>query len=219
LTASIMGGAVSVWPIASSLTSSWFVPAVMFVVVIVACWLGLRWIRSEHLETLASVPLFSGLPRKRLLAILRSAHEVSFPPGGHLVEEGARAGGFFVINEGEATVSTDGTELARLGPGSYFGEVAVIDGGPRSATITAATPVDTLELTPSALKAVLRKEPSIEAAMAAELRRRLGDRGTANDSSSLEELCHQLRQAQQPDWAQRTSTPRGGLRRLFSPRG
>jgi CRP/FNR family transcriptional regulator, cyclic AMP receptor protein len=216
VTASVLGGVGRASLVATSVVSSWLVPALLFIVVIVACWLGLRWIRSEHLDELAAAPLFSGLTRKRLMAILGSAHEVDFPPGGQIVEEGSRAGGFFVITEGEATVSAGGTELARLGPGSYFGEVAAIDGGPRSATIKAATRVNTLEVPPSALKALLRKEPSIEEAIAAELRRRLGDQGKADGDATLEELCRQLREAQQPDWAQTSSVPRRGLRRLLA---
>ncbi len=216
LTTGIVAATAQTKIVASSFTSSWLAPAVIFIVVILASWLGLRWIRTEHLEEIGAIPLFSGLSRKRLMAILRSAHEVGFLPGQHIVEEGARAGGFYLITEGEATVSVGSAEVARLGSGSYLGEVAVIDGGARSATITAATRVDTLELTPGALKALLRKEPAIRAAIAAELRHRLGDRDVPDDAT-LEELCLQLRQAQQPDWAvQQAFAPRRGLRRLLA---
>ncbi len=150
------------------------------------------------------------------MAILRSAHEVDFPPGGEVVREGSTSGGFYLVIDGEASVTVEGKELARLGPGSYFGEMSVIDGGPRSATITAVTRVNSLELTSAALRSLIRKEPSIEAFMAAELRRRLGDSASTTDTTSLDELCRQLRLTQQPDWAQQQTAPRRGLRRMLA---
>jgi CRP-like cAMP-binding protein len=203
------------WFTATSLLSSWVAPVILFVVVVVAAWVGVRWIRSENVDTLAAIPLFSGLSRQRLMSALRSAHGVDFPPGEHLVEEGATSGGFYVITEGEAVVTVGGNEVARLPTGSYFGEVAVIDGGPRSATITAATRVNTLEFTPAALKSLL-KDPTIAASMAAEFRRRLGSAASTDDSTSLEDLCMELRRAQQPDWVPQRITPRRGLRRVFA---
>jgi CRP/FNR family transcriptional regulator, cyclic AMP receptor protein len=211
-------GTGQTWLSTTSLLNSWLAPVILFIVVIVAAWAGLRWIRSENVETLSAVPLFSGLSRQRLMAALRSAHGVDFPPGEHIVEEGSTSGGFYVMTEGEARVTVGGREVARLPAGSYFGEVAVIDGGPRSATITAATRVNTLEFTPAALKSLLRKDPAIEASMAAEFRRRLGSAASADDSASLEDLCGRLRQAQQPDWVPQPIARRRGFRRTLVPR-
>lgn len=213
----VVAGTEQTWLAATSPVTSWLVPAILFILVIIAAWAGLRWIRSEHVETLSAVPLFSGLSRQRLMAVLRSAHGVDFRPGEHIVEEGSTSGGFYVITEGEALVTVSGNEVARLPPGSYFGEVAVIDEGPRSATITAATRVNTLEFTSGALKSLLRKDPAIEGSMAAEFRRRLGVSATADDSASLEDLCRRLRQAQQPDWVPQRTAPRRGLRRMLAP--
>ena len=204
--------------VASSMVTSWIVPALIFVIVVVACVAGLRWIRTEHVDTLAAVPLFSGLPRKRLMSVLGSTNAVEFPSGTTIVEEGTRGGGFFLITEGAARVTVGGAERARLSPGAYFGDVAVIDGGPRSATITAETHVATLELTPSAFKALIQKEPSIERAISAELRRRLGTSGKQDDTATLEQLCQELRQAEQPGWGQAEPIQRRGIKRLFASR-
>ena len=95
--------------------SAWAVPAVIFVLVLVVSWLGLRWIRSEHLGALRAIPLFSLLSQRELLAVLRSAHAVAFQPGARVIEQGERARGFFVITDGKANVTMDGAELATLG--------------------------------------------------------------------------------------------------------
>ena len=70
-------------PMIADVVTAWVVPAIIFVVVIVACLLGLRWLRTEHLEELRSVPLFSGLSDHELLWVLRTARAESFPPGTH----------------------------------------------------------------------------------------------------------------------------------------
>ena len=106
----------------------------------VACLLGLRWLRTEHLEELRSVPLFSGLSDHELLWVLRTARGESFAPGTTIIREGDIGGDFYMLTEGTVKVSVDGTEVATLGGGSYFGEIALIDGGSRTATITATSP-------------------------------------------------------------------------------
>lgn len=146
VTPSETGVRVVVPLIGAGVVSSWLVPAAIFLILIVASWLGLRWIKSEHLETLRSVPLFSGLTNGQLLSVLGSSHAVEYQPGVHIVTEGERGKGFFVLTRGTAKVSIDGKEVSTLEPGSYFGEIAVIDGGPRTATISAETAVGSLEL-------------------------------------------------------------------------
>jgi hypothetical protein len=69
----------------ASAVNAWLVPALIFVLVIVASWLGLRWVRSEHLDALASIPLFSHLSQKRLLRVLGSTEKIEFPPGEVIV--------------------------------------------------------------------------------------------------------------------------------------
>jgi CRP-like cAMP-binding protein len=135
--------------IAAGSVSAWVVPGVIFLVVIVASAVGLLWIRSEHLETLRAVPFFSGLSRHDLMSVLRSTSGVGFERGAELVKEVETGKGFFIMTRGTAAVSVGGTQVDTLGPGSYFGEMAVLDGGPRTATITATGQVFVLHL-PSA---------------------------------------------------------------------
>jgi CRP-like cAMP-binding protein len=203
--------------------NAWLVPAVMVVLLAAAIWIGLRWVRSEHLDALAAIPLFHGLSRGRLLSVLGSTRKVEFSPGTAIVNEGDRGKAFYVVTKGAAAVSVSGVERTNLSAGAYFGEVAVIDGGPRSATITATTRVTTLELTPAALRRVLETEPSVASAIADELRGRLGRAGVGvedsdakgSDRKTLERLCRQLRDTEQADWAQ-TAPPHHGLRRVFA---
>jgi CRP-like cAMP-binding protein len=205
--------------------NAWLVPALVFVLLIVASWLGLRWVRSEHLDALASIPLFSHLSQKRLLRVLDSTQKIEFPAGEVIVREGERGKGFYVIERGTATVSVDGVERASLAPGAYFGEVAVIDGGPRTATVTAATRVSTLEVNPAVFRKLLDDEPTISGAIAEELEAKLERSGggaiagtgwTSADPAVLEELCRQLRATEHPDWAQAPAAPRRGFQRMFA---
>jgi CRP-like cAMP-binding protein len=87
------------------------------------------------------VPLFSDLDKKDLQGLASSMKERTFEEGDTVASEGQTGVGFFIIDEGEATISVKGEERATLGHGDYFGEVALIDDGARTATITAKTPL------------------------------------------------------------------------------
>jgi CRP-like cAMP-binding protein len=98
-------------------------------------------------DDLAQVPLFSGLNTRQRRKLARLARERNVRPGTAVVKEGLMGGvSFFVVAEGEATVTIGGEEVARLGPGSHFGELALINNRERSATVTAATPMRCLEI-------------------------------------------------------------------------
>ena len=98
-------------------------------------------------DDLKRVPLFSGLSERQLKRLSRDFKERRLSPGTTPVREGHMSGvGFFVIAEGEASASVEGTELARLGPGDYFGEIGLIGERPRLATVTAETELRCLEL-------------------------------------------------------------------------
>lgn len=92
-------------------------------------------------EVLARVPLFSMLPKKELSKLAREAHDRTFPAGTVLTDEEEADVSFGVIVEGRAAVSVHGRPVATLGPGDYFGEMALIDHSFRSAKVTAETPV------------------------------------------------------------------------------
>ncbi len=88
-------------------------------------------------DTLAQVPLFAELGRRELAHVAEAFKERRYSPGDAVATEGQKGAGFFVIAEGTATVSVDGADRGTLGPGDYFGEIALIDEGARTATITA----------------------------------------------------------------------------------
>jgi CRP-like cAMP-binding protein len=94
---------------------------------------------AEMEETLARVPMFSGVKPKELKKLGKRMSERSFNEGDEITREGESGIGFFVIEHGNATVSVAGDIVRTLGPGDHFGEIALIDSGPRSATIVAST--------------------------------------------------------------------------------
>jgi CRP-like cAMP-binding protein len=98
-------------------------------------------------EVLAQVPLFSVLPKKELAKLAREAHDRTFPAGTVLTNEERVGVTFGVIAEGQAGVSVHGRPARTLGPGDYFGEMALIDHSYRSAKITAETEVRVLLFT------------------------------------------------------------------------
>ena len=98
-------------------------------------------------ESLKQVPLFDQLTQRQLKRLAGRFKEGKFPPGTTVVRQGKMSGvGFFVVAAGEAVVSVDGKEVARLGAGDYFGELALIAERERTATVTAVTALDCLEI-------------------------------------------------------------------------
>ena len=103
---------------------------------------------AAPVELLEQIPLFEGLSRRELEQIAQSFKERRFDAGDTVAAEGAGGVGFFVIAEGTASVDVHGEDRGQLGPGSYFGEVALIDDqARRTATITAETDLLTYGLT------------------------------------------------------------------------
>ena len=93
-------------------------------------------------EILRQVPLFSELDKRELERVAQAFKERQYRAGDTIAEEGASGVGFFVIGQGEATVSVGGHERAKLGPGEAFGEIALLSGqGSRSATVKAETDI------------------------------------------------------------------------------
>src|SRR3954449_12623403 len=90
-------------------------------------------------ELLKKVPIFAVLDRKELTKLARDAHDVSFPAGTNLSEQGNLGITFFVVAEGALEVSVQGRPVRTLGPGDYFGEMSLIDKETRSASVVAAS--------------------------------------------------------------------------------
>ena len=97
--------------------------------------------KRELAELLEDVGLFSRCTTRQRRTVARHAQIAELPAGTDLVREGEPGDALFVILDGEAVVRREGTEINRVGPGAYFGELAVLDGEPRSATVTAETDV------------------------------------------------------------------------------
>jgi CRP-like cAMP-binding protein len=97
----------------------------------------LRRMATAPVELIKGVPLFSDLDDRELRQIAQSMKERTFDAGDVVTEEGKGGVGFFVIDDGEAVVSVAGQERGALGPGDYFGEIALIADIDRTATITA----------------------------------------------------------------------------------
>jgi CRP/FNR family transcriptional regulator, cyclic AMP receptor protein len=113
------------------------------------------------IEQLQRVPLFDGLDKKELQSLASSFKERSYKAGDTVASEGSGGVGFFVIDEGEAKVTLRGEERARLKPGNYFGELALIDEGTRTATITAETDLRCYGLTSWEFRPLVESNASI----------------------------------------------------------
>jgi CRP/FNR family transcriptional regulator len=99
-------------------------------------------------ETLKKVPLFASLDNRELEQIASSMRERRFTAGDNLTQEGSGGVGFFIVEEGEAEVTVGGEKKGSIGPGDYFGEIALINESPRTATLTARTDMVCYGMTP-----------------------------------------------------------------------
>jgi len=112
-------------------------------------------------DLLARVELFSELKPRELRQIAGSMKEHTYRAGRHVVTEGEAGIGFFVIESGTASVSVVGGEVRTLGPGDYFGEIALVADTPRTATVTAETELSCWALTTWAFRPIVKSNPSI----------------------------------------------------------
>jgi CRP-like cAMP-binding protein len=124
---------------------------------------------SDWVPVLAGVPLFEGLSKRHLRAVARCSRRVPYPALTRIVRKGDRGDAFYVILDGRARVN----EVEKmLGPGDFFGELALLDGDPRSLTVEAETDVLALRIGRSEFLRVLKKEPSVTLKLLEELARR-----------------------------------------------
>jgi CRP/FNR family cyclic AMP-dependent transcriptional regulator len=133
------------------------------------------------IEALRSVSLFAGCTDKELGRIDRLTCPADVAAGTVLCRQGCFGTQTFIVVSGQAIVSVDGTEIAQLGPGSFFGEMSVLDGNRRVATVTAFMPMSLLVLTARELDQLLLDVPSVARRMLAAVggRLRLADRAFA----------------------------------------
>ena len=117
---------------------------------------------TDTVDLLAGVPLLASLERKDLQRLAKDFTEKTFPAGSVVVKEGDTHGmGFFVVAEGEGIVTVGGKEVDKVGPGSYFGEVALISDRTRTATVTATTDLKTLVMTYWDFRAFVRGDAEV----------------------------------------------------------
>jgi CRP/FNR family cyclic AMP-dependent transcriptional regulator len=112
-------------------------------------------------DALAATDLFGSLSKRSMAKVAARAKVVQHAAGKELTTEGDGGVAFHLITEGTASVSVRGTGRRTLGPGEYFGEIALIDGKPRSATVTAQTPLTTLSLVAWEFAPLLDEEPDV----------------------------------------------------------
>jgi CRP-like cAMP-binding protein len=117
--------------------------------------------RPSHLDHLAAVSLFAACSKKELQAVARATDEVVLPAGRSLCEQGATGREAFVIVDGTADVLINGTKVATVGPGTCVGELALLDHGPRTATVVATTDVNALVIGVREFSAIIDEVPPI----------------------------------------------------------
>ena len=129
--------------------------------------------RDAFIDHLSQVPLFSACSKKDLQLVAKRAEDVKVDAGKQLVTEGDTGTEFFVVIDGNATVSRRGQKVAQLGPGGFFGELALLDKAPRNATITAETPMELVVLGQREFAGLVDDVPEFAHKLLAGLARRL----------------------------------------------
>jgi CRP-like cAMP-binding protein len=117
---------------------------------------------DQKLTMLAAIPLFSGLGQKDLVELGRITDEVDLPEGRVLARQGDTADAFYVLIEGTVRIEKDGAVLSEVGPGDFFGEIAMVARIPRTATGITATPCRLLVMSHGQFNSLLREFPSIQ---------------------------------------------------------
>jgi CRP/FNR family cyclic AMP-dependent transcriptional regulator len=129
--------------------------------------------KDQKVELIKNVPLFARCSKKELAEIAHIADEIDLPAGKDFIRQGERGREFFVILEGDVEVSRDGQTLVARGSGDFFGEIALISKVPRTATVTAKTPVRALVITDRDFRTLLSHSPHIQVKVLEALAERL----------------------------------------------
>ena len=121
----------------------------------------MRLHKDAKTDLLKNVPLFAGCSKTELQRIASLADELDLGDGATLIREGERGREFIVIADGTVKVTRNGRQLRELGAGDFIGEIALVADVPRTATVTATSPVRLLVVTDRAFRGLLEQMPSI----------------------------------------------------------
>jgi len=128
---------------------------------------------DEKLELLERVPLFAGLTREALEEVGRITEELDVPAERALTHEGRHEGYFFIVVDGMVRIEREGRMINVIGPGEFLGEIALLDGGPRTATATTQTECHLLSMRHERFEDLLDSSPTVRTAILEAVGRRL----------------------------------------------
>src|SRR4051794_38830656 len=117
--------------------------------------------RDLYITRLKAVPLFAHMAKRELDALVRQADHLRYPARRQVIKEGTTGDEFWLVIEGSLVVERGGRKVATLGPGDWFGELAVIAPGPRDASITATTPVELMVISGRQFWGTLKASPTL----------------------------------------------------------
>ena len=124
-------------------------------------------------DALGRCPFFADLSRGELRELAKVTEDMEVEEGKTLTREGAAGSEFFVIVDGEVAVTKEGADVRSLGPGDFFGEISLLEDRPRTATVTAKSPLRFFVLTRQNFRALLSKQPELEEKVTGALEERL----------------------------------------------
>jgi CRP/FNR family cyclic AMP-dependent transcriptional regulator len=139
-------------------------------------------VARDELDMLAEVPLFSGCSQTELRAIARLGTPVPIDTGRVLMRKGEVGSEFYLVRQGTASCNVGRRHVTNFGPGDFFGEMALLEGGLRTATITALEPMEVIVLHKSEFRDLLMASPSISLKLLSNLAARLRDADAAMTS-------------------------------------
>jgi CRP/FNR family cyclic AMP-dependent transcriptional regulator len=129
--------------------------------------------RNEKVELIKKVPLFAHCSKRELQEVAQLADEIDLREGKEMTRQGTRGREFFVLLEGSVSVDKNGRQINTLGAGDFFGEIALVSDAPRTATVTATSPVRALVVTDRSFKRLMEDVPEIQSKVLTALAERI----------------------------------------------